>query len=121
MKRRLLYLLTGFTSLAMPLIVEASTSTQVEQFGPLTVPRIEHTATTLLDGRVLIIGGRNSLGTILSAAEIFDPATQNSTAIASLATPRVGHTATVLKDGRVLIAGGSDRIPSIIEFNGRCA
>src|SRR5438105_3868026 len=103
-----LALLSATITLAMATLVGASSSPQVEQFGPLVMPRTAHVATSLSDGRVLITGGRDSSGTILSSAEIFDPATQESIAVASLGSPRVGHTATVLKDGRVLVAGGSD-------------
>jgi hypothetical protein len=74
------------------------------------------TATRLLDGRVLIVGG----STIETAIEIFDPVT--STFRRSAATtilPLHGHTATLLPDGRVLIAGGgytTDGRPSFGNF-----
>src|SRR5205814_1612831 len=84
-----------------------SSSTQVEQLGPLAVPRTAHTATVLSNGKVLIAGGRDVNGDLLAAAELFDPATQTSTATSSLATARTGHTATLLADGRVLVAGGT--------------
>src|SRR5438552_5845965 len=106
--RPFLALLSAAVTLAMATLVGASSSPQVEQLSPLAVARTGHVATALSDGRILITGGRDSSGTVLSAAEIFDPATQKSTAAASLGTPRVAHTATVLKDGRVLVAGGSD-------------
>src|SRR5262245_29379580 len=67
-------------------------------------PRAAHTATTLLDGRVLIVGGLASNAT--ASAELFDPTTRRFSATASLRTPRASHTATLLADGRVLIAGG---------------
>src|SRR5437868_13860522 len=107
-RRPFIAVLSAGITLAMATLVGASSSPQVEQFDPLAVPRTAHVATALSDGRILITGGRDAAGTILAAAEIFDPATQKSTAVASLGTPRVAHTATVLKDGRVLVAGGSD-------------
>src|SRR5438477_2406672 len=107
MKSRLLYLLTGFTSLAMPFFVGGSTSTQVEPVGPLAVPRMGHAATALADGRVLITGGRDGAGTIVATAEVFDPANQTSSVVAVLNIARVDHTATVLTNGRILIAGGT--------------
>ena len=73
----------------------------------LAVPRTGHAATALADGRVLITGGRDSAGTIVATAEVFDPANQTSTAIGVLNTARIDHTATLLADGRVLIAGGT--------------
>jgi large repetitive protein len=108
MKRRLLYLLTGFTSLAMPFFVGGSTSTQVEPLGQMAIHRSDHKATALSDGRVLITGGRNTASIVIADAEIFDPNTGESSAVAPMATARVDHTATVLKDGRVLITGGSN-------------
>lgn len=74
----------------------------------LNIERIDHTATLLPDGRVLILGGRNSTGT-LQSAEIFDPVTASFTPLAGqMIAPRSGHTATLLPDGRVLIAGGKN-------------
>ncbi|MGH7752225.1 MAG: Kelch repeat-containing protein, partial [Gemmatimonadales bacterium] len=46
----------------------------------LVTPRWDHTATVLADGRVLITGGRNATG-ILTSAELFDPATEEFTAL----------------------------------------
>lgn len=75
--------------------------------GPgLATPRYRHTATPLADGRVLVIGGRNSGGP-LASAEVFDPVTEAWTSAGTLTTgPRYWHTATPLPDGRVLVAGG---------------
>src|SRR5438477_9802408 len=99
-------LATGAT-LAMVTLIDASSSSQVEQLGLLAVPRTGHAATALADGRVLITGGRDSAGTIVAIAEVFDPANQTSTAIGMLNTARINHTATLLADGRVLIVGGT--------------
>lgn len=61
------------------------------------------TATRLLDGRVLVVGGRDAR----AGAELYDPATGTFSATGSLNAPRLFHTATRLADGRVLIAGGA--------------
>jgi hypothetical protein len=71
--------------------------------GDMAESRAAHTATTLGNGRVLIVGGLDGAG---SSAELFDPKTQTFARTASPSTSRVGHTATLLADGRVLIAGG---------------
>src|SRR6266516_637157 len=106
-------LLVASATLAMATLVGASSSTQVEQLGPLAVPRTGHAATVLVDGRVLIPGGRDSVGNIVAVAEIFDPATETSTSAAVLNAARVSHTATLLADGRVLIAGGTGATGSL--------
>lgn len=79
--------------------------------GSMSTKRYQHTATLLADGRVLVAGGCNYEGTrnakpsILSSAELFDPATRTWSPAANTAFPRVGHSATLLLDGRVLVAG----------------
>jgi hypothetical protein len=66
--------------------------------------RAAHTATRLLDGRVLIVGGLTSGAT--ASAEVFDPVARRFSSTGSLGVPRAAHTATLLADGRVLVAGG---------------
>lgn len=74
----------------------------------LNIPRVDHTATLLPDGKVLILGGSNAAGT-LASAEMYDPASGQFTLLANTMTsPRSGHTATLLSDGKVLIAGGKN-------------
>jgi hypothetical protein len=70
--------------------------------------RISHTATLLADGRVLVVGGRDSVKGVLNSAEIYDPRTNRFSRTGSLAHGRYKHTAALLPDGRVLVAGGSD-------------
>jgi len=87
--------------------------------GDMTVGRDFHTATLLTSGpnagKVLIAGGRTSSGkgyTYQLTAELYDPATQVFTAVASpMTAARYGHTAAVIaagvNSGKVLIAGGA--------------
>lgn len=75
--------------------------------GSLEQPRMEHTATLLRDGRVLIAGGRIDSMFPVAKAEIFDPTTVTWSRAADLTIQRGSHTATLLQDGRVFIFGGA--------------
>src|SRR4029077_3249140 len=82
---------------------EASTA-----IGMLNIARIDHTATLLADGRVLIAGGTSASGA-LTSVEIFDPANPGAgfrVLSAAMGAARTRHTATRLHNGTVLIAGG---------------
>jgi len=74
--------------------------------GSMHQARVAHTATLLVDGRVLIAGGRGS--EVTASAEIYDPKTGTFTETGRLLAARYKHTAGLLPDGRVLIAGGSN-------------
>ena len=80
----------------------------------LSAPRVGHRATTLLDGRVLVSGGRTTAaGASVSTAEIFYPGIGQTTygavaAAGSLNTARSWHSQTRLQDDTVLVAGGYD-------------
>ena len=72
----------------------------------LPVPHARHTATRLLNGRILLVGGFSGEGVSLAEVDLFDPMTGSLTSVASLHTPRHDHSATLLRDGRVLVVGG---------------
>lgn len=73
--------------------------------GSLAIARRGHTATTLTDGRVLVVGGTEAEDPV--AAELWDPETGSfSTSGMPLVERNWGHTATLLPDGRVLFVGG---------------
>ena len=73
--------------------------------GTLHTARYLHTATRLLDGRVLVVGGRGIDGTVeLDSVELYDPKTNRWQVGPKLEGGRSGHTATLLTDGRVLNA-----------------
>ncbi|HEY7282108.1 MAG TPA: kelch repeat-containing protein, partial [Actinomycetota bacterium] len=76
---------------------------------PMHVARAAHTATRLLDGRILVAGGFGvGDAAVTATAEVFDPRARRFHATGSMSTPRQSHTATLLRDGRVLVAGGLD-------------
>ncbi len=78
------------------------------------VPRYNHSAVRLTDGRVLVTGGlQQSIisggwvrTAVLGGTQIYDPVTDRWTSTRTLATPRYDASAVTLTDGRVLIAGG---------------
>jgi hypothetical protein len=80
--------------------------------GSLNVPRYQHTATLLKNGKVLLVGGADMSDGYdnLASAELYDPATGKFAVTGSLAIGRARHTATLLNDGRVLIAGGANTL-----------
>jgi hypothetical protein len=79
--------------------------------GRLHAGRLEHTAVLLHNGKVLVSGGNKvtaSTTTVLSSAELYNPATGAWTTTGTMRSPRVGHTSTVLTSGLALDAGGSN-------------
>ena len=77
--------------------------------GGMTEARTLHTATLLLNGKVLVAGGKIGPKEDRSAAsaELYDPGTGTWSATGSMHGAREGQTATLLQDGTVLVAGGS--------------
>ncbi len=104
----------GNTYLATAERYDPNTDTWVAA-GQMTIPRAWHTATALADGRVLVNGGYvmadQRTPTFFSAAEIYDPNTNQWRAAGSMASPRTAHTATLLANGQVLVVGGQNRFP----------
>ena len=75
--------------------------------GSLNTARAGHTATLLLNGQVLVVGGEDATGA-LASAELYNPANGKWTATGSMSTPRINHSATILGNGDVLVAGGDN-------------
>ena len=82
--------------------------------GSMRSPRRHHTANVLPDGQVLVTGGVsgggfNNVNTGVRAAEIWDPATNDWTTLASSAVTRAYHGVSILMpDGTVLHGASGD-------------
>ncbi len=83
-------------------------SSRLVSIGNMIVPRAKHTATLLPDGKVLIVGGMQKEGDVLSSVEIFDPEANRFSPTGGMSVARYGHTATLLRNGQILIVGGAD-------------
>ena len=75
------------------------------QGAPMSVPRADHAAAALNDGRVLVAGGENG-AFMYSGAQLYDPATDRWTPAASMPRPRTQFLMTTLPNGLVLAVGG---------------
>jgi hypothetical protein len=72
----------------------------------MATARQAHTATLLANGKVLVAGGLDNIGSESASAELFDPAGGTFASTGSMQTPRQAHTATLLNNGKVLVTGG---------------
>jgi PKD repeat protein len=81
----------------------------------MTWPRYSFGTATGTDGRIYVTGGRGcySCGegqSAIAASDVFDPATQQWSAIAPMPGPRMDHQAVAGRDGRIYVIGG--RVPN---------
>ncbi len=92
---------------SVPMILAQSQGT-FSPTGPLTTARMNHTATLLNTGKVLIAGGNAVLAgwPVWATAELYDPASGTFNLTGKMNHPRVGDTATLLPNGSVLVTGG---------------
>ncbi len=79
--------------------------------GAMATPRLGFTATALNNGKILVVGGQDSLGNVLDTAELYDPATRKFIAVTNtMSDRRMFHTSTLLLSGKVLVAGGATNL-----------
>lgn len=99
------------SSPATPFTVRVATARSAATFtltGSMVFARTAHTATLLLDGRVLIADGG------VATAELYEPTSQTFTTTGSMTLNQSTRSATLLKNstlpnyGKVLMAGGGD-------------
>lgn len=87
-------------------LVDSSNKGFVRSF-PMPSIRIGASAVVLPSGKVLIWGGADTFGQLLTDGEWFDPTTgQFTSATPKGLTPVAGQSMTVLTDGDILVAGG---------------
>jgi hypothetical protein len=85
-----------------------STDTVTSAPGSMSAPRIQNAAITLLDGKVLVVGGAGwstTSGTPATSSDLFDPTSGTFAPTAHpLTTARAGIRAVLASDGRVVIS-----------------
>lgn len=92
--------------------------------GAMTTGRNNHTATLLLDGKLLVVGGfGNTNGSkpdyiipLANTVDVYDPTNGTWTASGALSTSRGTHTASLLSNGKVLVTGGGNIVNSVGQF-----
>lgn len=84
---------------------------------PLHQARLGHVATTLSDGRVLVVGGNGKFldPAPVTGGEIYDPAANSWTEFPAM--PRSNSASVLRQDGTVLLAGGTLTQPSAELFD----
>jgi hypothetical protein len=105
-------LITGGITKSGPIFSTAATAEVYERdgdtwssAGAMSDARAGHTATRLLDGRVLVAGGDDEGGP-LDSVDIYAPLMNDWIAAAPMIEARTHAAASLLPDGRVLMAGG---------------
>ena len=95
----------NYTARSTAELFDPSTGTWSYTGTPLTSRR-RNFAILLSNGKVLVGGGANASGSILSSVEIYDPATESFSSAAPMPAARTEMTAIRLTDGSVLVVGG---------------
>ncbi|MDB5216435.1 MAG: Branched-chain amino acid transporter, amino acid-binding protein [Myxococcaceae bacterium] len=92
--------------------------------GALSKARMNHAATLLPSGEVLVTGGCTAKAQVSrtcaadgasKVAELFDPVTETFVVLPAMNTAREDHGAVVLPNGKVLIVGGGDATAEIYD------
>ncbi|HET9142721.1 discoidin domain-containing protein [Actinophytocola sp.] len=93
-------------------VIDINGPVTARRVAPMTSARAFHNSVVLPDGKVVVVGGQSypqpfSDTTAVLAAELWDPATERFSTMASMTVPRTYHSvAVLLPDGRVFSGGG---------------
>jgi hypothetical protein len=98
-------------------IYDPTAGTLTPTAGPPTAARAAASGTLLPNGKVLIVGGGDSTGS-LKSAELYDPSTGHFTAVAPMATARDFASIALLPSGKVLVAGGGEASTNVPNSSG---
>ena len=79
----------------------------------MTTGRYYHTATKLLDGRVLIVGGIGPSTAATATCEIYNVSSGTWASTGPMSTARYYHRAILLASGKVLVVGGTNGAASL--------
>ena len=89
-------------------LYDPATGTWADTANVMAKRRVNHAATRLADGRVLVSGGYDgfSAANVGASANLYDPVTNLWSVTADLTAGRRRHATTLLQDGRVLAVSG---------------
>lgn len=94
-----------FVLLLLLAIPAAALAQTWETIPPMSVPRAEVRSAVLPNGKILVIGGRNTLGAV-GTCELYDPFTNTWSLAGDLNVPRFRFSLEKLPDGRIVVSGG---------------